>query len=446
MFRSWDDLPKYMRNEKVRPYYNILKKRRISLFFKRAFDVSVATVMFILLLPVFVVISVAVMLDSRGGVFFTQERITQYGRKFKIIKFRTMVKDAERLGSQVTVSNDMRVTRVGKFLRKYRIDELPQLINVILGDMSFVGTRPEVIRYVKRYSPEMMATLLLPAGITSEASILYKDEEKLLEAADDVDEVYVHDVLPAKMKYNLHSVKHFSFFGELATMVKTVLAVLKKEDKEAVRDALEEICYEVVSADIDKKYRKALVSQVTDIHIKTFTGFFLTFLGEGFLRQLYTGFLQHDKSGLIVAKIKGRVVGFLAYSEDLSGFYKYLIKRKLIPFAWYSLLAAIKKPSAMLRLIKAFLKPSESKRFEDYVELSSIGVLPEYKNQSIGTELIVELKDLYEKDNDFEYIKLETDAIDNDAANAFYIKNEFVLDHEYTTDEGRRMNEYRYRL
>lgn len=227
MLKEWEQLPKYMQSEAVRPYYVKLKKKKISLALKRVFDVVMSTLMLIFLSPVMLIISIAVVMDSKGGVFFRQERVTQYGRKFHIFKFRTMVVNADKLGSQVTVKNDMRVTKVGSVIRKYRIDELPQLINILLGDMSYVGTRPEVTKYVKRYTPEMMATLLLPAGVTSEASIKYKDEEKLLEAADDVDEVYVKQVLPGKMKYNLESLTKFSFIGEILTMVKTVIAVIK---------------------------------------------------------------------------------------------------------------------------------------------------------------------------------------------------------------------------
>lgn len=226
MLRKWNDLPKYMQTDAVRPYYDSLRKKRISLLLKRGFDFAVSVYMLFFLFPILAGISVLITIDSKGGVFFRQERVTQYGRKFKIIKFRTMVADAERLSLQVTVSNDIRVTKVGKILRKYRLDELPQLINIVLGDMSFCGTRPEVPRYVRKYTKEMMATLLLPAGVTSEASIRYKDESRLLESADNVDEIYVKQVLPGKMKYNLWSIRNFSFVGELCTMVRTVFAVL----------------------------------------------------------------------------------------------------------------------------------------------------------------------------------------------------------------------------
>ena len=227
MLREWEKLPEYMRRDEVRPYYEILKKKRISLALKRGFDVAVSFIMLLVLSPVMAAIAIAIVMDSKGGVFFRQERITQYGRKFRIHKFRTMVADAEKMGTQVTVKNDMRVTRIGAKLRKYRLDELPQLIDIFLGDMTFVATRPETTKYVKKYTPEMRATLLLPAGVTSEASIKYKDEEKLLDGADDIDEVYVKKVLPEKMKYNLESIRKFSLGKELLTMIKTVLAVVK---------------------------------------------------------------------------------------------------------------------------------------------------------------------------------------------------------------------------
>jgi len=161
---------------------------------------------------------------------FRQIRITQYGKKFRIYKFRTMIPDAEAAGSQVTAKNDMRVTGAGKFLRKYRFDEIPQLLNVIAGDMSFVGTRPEVVKYVGHYTDEMTATLLLPAGITSEASILYKDEEKLLSDAENTDAVYIEKILPQKMKYNLDAIEQFGFFSDIKTMLRTVAAVVKKNE------------------------------------------------------------------------------------------------------------------------------------------------------------------------------------------------------------------------
>lgn len=228
MLRDWDSLPDYMKNDKVRFYYDRLKKKKFSLAVKRVFDIIASFFLLILLVPAFIIISVLIAADSSGGIFFCQERITQYGRKFRIFKFRTMVSDAHSRGSLVTVDQDKRVTKIGHTLRKYRLDEMPQLINVFLGDMSFVGTRPEVTKYVKRYTPEMMATLLLPAGITSECSIRYKDEDRLLRttAGPDIDEIYVKQVLPGKMKYNLEGIENFSCLKELSIMVRTVLAVL----------------------------------------------------------------------------------------------------------------------------------------------------------------------------------------------------------------------------
>lgn len=226
MLKNWNELPEYMRTDEVRPYYDLLQKKRLSLFLKRVFDIVVSLIMIILCSPILLIISILIVKDSKGGVFYRQERVTQYGRVFRIFKFRTMVQNADQIGTQVTVSNDSRITKIGSKLRNCRLDELPQLFNIFLGDMTFVGTRPESVHYVKSYTNEMYATLLLPAGVTSEASIQYKDEANLLDQADDVDSVYINDVLPEKMKYNLNSIKEFSFFKEIATMFRTVFAVL----------------------------------------------------------------------------------------------------------------------------------------------------------------------------------------------------------------------------
>lgn len=186
--------------------------------------------MIILAIPM-IIIAILIKIDSSGPVFYRQERITTYGKHFKIHKFRTMVNNADKIGTAVTVDNDSRITKVGAKLRGYRLDELPQVFDLLSGNMSFVGTRPEAVKYVIQYKPEYYATLLLPAGITSEASIRYKDEAELLDAAENVDQVYVEDVLPGKMKYNLQSIRKFSFVGEIATMFRTVFAVLGKEYK-----------------------------------------------------------------------------------------------------------------------------------------------------------------------------------------------------------------------
>lgn len=226
MLKKWENLPDFMKNDEVKVYYDVLKNKRFSLFFKRVFDIVVSFIMIILCSPILLIISILIVKDSKGGVFYRQERVTQYGKVFRIFKFRTMVKNADQIGTQVTVSNDSRITKVGSKLRNCRLDELPQLFNIFLGDMTFVGTRPESVHYVKSYTNEMYATLLLPAGVTSEASIEYKDEADLLDQADDVDSVYIKEVLPEKMKYNLNSIKEFSFFKEIATMFRTVFAVL----------------------------------------------------------------------------------------------------------------------------------------------------------------------------------------------------------------------------
>lgn len=229
MIRQWNDLPDSLKNENVYKYYKILEKKKFQIFLKRIFDIVLAIILLIILAPVFIILSVLIIIDSKGPIIFRQTRVTQYGKRFSIYKFRTMVNNADKIGSQITIKNDTRITRVGKFLRKLRLDELPQLFNIIAGDMSFVGTRPEVVKYVEKYTDEMMATLLLPAGVTSEASIQYKDEELLLSSADDVDKIYINEVLPEKMKYNLKSIQEFNFLSDLKIIVRTVIAVVKKD-------------------------------------------------------------------------------------------------------------------------------------------------------------------------------------------------------------------------
>lgn len=226
---KWEKLPADMQTEEVRKYYDILKKRKFSLFLKRTFDVVVSLLMLIVLSPIFLILAIAIKIDSHGPVFYRQERVTQYGKKFRIFKFRTMVANADKIGTQVTVNNDARITKVGEFLRKTRLDEISQLIDVLRGTMTFVGTRPEAVRYVEAYTAEMKATLLLPAGVTSEASIYYKDEAKLLADAENADEIYINVVLPEKMKYNLESLKSFGFWKDIKIMFMTVFAVLGKE-------------------------------------------------------------------------------------------------------------------------------------------------------------------------------------------------------------------------
>lgn len=228
MLKKWEKLPAEMQTPEVRRYYDILKKKRVSLFFKRMFDVVVSLVMLIVLFPLFLILSIAIKIDSRGPVFYRQERVTQYGKRFRIFKFRSMVQGADK-GSQVTVSGDARITRMGKLIRKCRLDEISQLMDVFRGTMTFVGTRPEVPKYTAHYTPEMMATFLLPAGVTSRASIYYKDEADLLDAAEDTDKVYVEEILPVKMYYNLKAIEKFGFWSDIKTMFMTVFAVLGKK-------------------------------------------------------------------------------------------------------------------------------------------------------------------------------------------------------------------------
>lgn len=225
ILKKWDSLPDCLRTEEVRPYYDMLKKHTFSLILKRCFDIIMSLLMLIILSPVFLTLAIWIKIDSPGPVFFKQTRITQYGREFKIIKFRTMVNDAENKGSSVTVLEDARITDVGRKIRHVRLDEIPQLVNILFGDMTFVGTRPEVPKYVASYTKEMMATLLLPAGVTSEASIEYRDEDDLISDAKNPDETYVKVVLPQKMNYNLDYIRFFSLKQEIKTLARTVKTV-----------------------------------------------------------------------------------------------------------------------------------------------------------------------------------------------------------------------------
>ena len=229
MLKRWEELPDYMRVPEVRPYYDILQKRKLSLLVKRVFDFVAAVLLLLILALPMAVIAVCVKRDSEGPVFYRQERVTTYGKRFRIHKFRTMVSNADKIGTAVTVSNDSRITKVGHFLRATSLDELPQVFDVLEGNMSFVGTRPEAVKYVEQYQPEYYATLLTPAGITSEASIRYKDEDRLLSSAEDADRVYLEQVLPEKMKWNLESIRNFRFLRDILTMFRTVAAILGKE-------------------------------------------------------------------------------------------------------------------------------------------------------------------------------------------------------------------------
>ena len=242
---KWDELPDNMKNNEVRYYYEILIKKKTHLLYKRIFDLILALILLIVLSPIMLVVSLAIKLTDRGPVFYRQVRVTQYGKEFKIFKFRTMVMNADKIGTQVTVGDDPRITKIGKKIRKLRLDEIPQLLNVICGDMSFVGTRPEVVKYVEKYTNEMLATLLLPAGITSKASIKFKDEDKILEIANNVDKAYIEEVLPKKMYFNLNSIKEFTFHSEIKVLVETVLAVFSK-------DKYSESVEEIISNEVNR--------------------------------------------------------------------------------------------------------------------------------------------------------------------------------------------------
>lgn len=225
VLRKWEELPENMRLDEVRPYWEILNRKKFSLICKRAFDILASSLMLIVLSPLFLILAIAIKADSKGPVFYRQERITQYGRVFRIHKFRSMVQDADKKGSLVTVNNDSRVTKVGQFIRKFKLDEVSQLIDIWQGNMSYVGTRPEVKKYVYAYTPEMLATLLLPAGVTSTASIAFKDENEILDLAGDVDKEYIKTILPQKMHYNLEDIKSFSLLRDIKICVGTLTAV-----------------------------------------------------------------------------------------------------------------------------------------------------------------------------------------------------------------------------
>ena len=238
LLKKFEDLAPEFQNDDVKKYNDILKKKTFGHILKRIFDIMVSAVMLIILSPIFLILAIAIKFDSKGPVFYRQERITQFGKKFRIFKFRTMVANADKIGSLVTVNNDSRFTKVGSFIRKCRLDEICQLIDVFRGTMSFVGTRPEVKKYVDAFTDEMYATLLLPAGVTSLASINYKDEEKLLSGAEDTDGTYINNILPDKMKYNLEYIEKFGFFYDIKLMFMTVFAVLKKDSSEKEKAAV----------------------------------------------------------------------------------------------------------------------------------------------------------------------------------------------------------------
>lgn len=220
MLKPFNELPEEFQCEEVKEYYDILSNKKMSLLLTRIFDICVSLGLLLVLSPVLIFIAIWIKLDSEGPVFFRQERMTTYGKTFRIFKFRTM--KVQNAGTSITLKNDDRITNVGKKIRKARIDELPQLLNILTGDMTLVGTRPEVKKYTDAYSKEMLATLLLPAGVTSLASIKFRDEDELMQGVSDIDKFYIEKILPEKMKYNLQAIREYSFFGNIKIMLMTV--------------------------------------------------------------------------------------------------------------------------------------------------------------------------------------------------------------------------------
>lgn len=231
ILKEFKELPKEMQNDSVLKYYDVLKQKKIMLLLKRFLDFIGSLILLILLSPILIILAILIKIDSKGPVFYRQERVTTNGKIFKIFKFRTMIQDADKRGALITGKQDSRITRIGNKIRKCRLDELPQLINILKGEMSFVGTRPEVKKYVDMYTDEMKATLLMPAGVTSMASIKFKDEDEIIskqtKSGKTVDEAYVNDILPEKMKWNLEYIKKFSIFEDLKICIETVIKVGK---------------------------------------------------------------------------------------------------------------------------------------------------------------------------------------------------------------------------
>lgn len=225
---QYQELPQWMQKEEIRPYIELLNRQKVSSFFKRVFDIVVSALILLVLSPIFLLLAAAIKIDSKGPVFYRQVRVGQYGQDFRIFKFRSMVQDADKKGLSLTTEGDSRITRVGKLIRKCRLDEFSQVLNVLQGTMSLVGPRPEVRKYVDAYEPEYLATLLVRPGVTATASIRFKDEDELLNSGGDPEEIYIHQILPEKMRYNLEYLDHISVWHDFKIMIQTVLAVLKR--------------------------------------------------------------------------------------------------------------------------------------------------------------------------------------------------------------------------
>ena len=224
LIRDFNNLPAVMKSDAVRIYYDMLNEKRASMVLKRLFDIVFSLLLILLLSPLMLITALMVILDSRGPVFYRQIRVTKNLKEFKIIKFRTMRENNDGTDLFITLDDDIRVTKVGRRLRRYRLDELPQLFNILKGDMSFVGTRPEVPKYVTEYTDEMMATLLLPGGLTSTASILYRNEAILLKSEVSADKIYIREILPNKMLHNLEYIRDYSFLGDIKILFKTLFS------------------------------------------------------------------------------------------------------------------------------------------------------------------------------------------------------------------------------
>lgn len=190
---------------------------------KRIFDFLLSLFGIIMLSPIFIIVSIAIKLDSKGSILFLQKRVGRYGKEFNIYKFRTMVTDAEKLGKQITVGKDNRITRVGAFLRKFKIDELPQLFNVLKGDMSLVGPRPEVPKYVALYNKEQRKVLDIRPGITDMASLRYKDENDILGKVDNPEEYYINVIMKDKLNLNLEYIEKSNVFFDIYLILKTII-------------------------------------------------------------------------------------------------------------------------------------------------------------------------------------------------------------------------------
>jgi lipopolysaccharide/colanic/teichoic acid biosynthesis glycosyltransferase len=195
---------------------------------KRMLDLTASSVGLVLLLPLFLLIGLLIYLEDRGAIFFLQKRVGFRGKEFAMWKFRSMVVNADKLGQPLTVGRDPRITRIGIWLRKLKLDELPQLINVVLGEMSLVGPRPEVMRYVNLYNDEQKRVLNLLPGITDLASIRYRNENDLLASVNKPEEVYIKEIMPEKIKINLDYAKTATFWSDIEVIFLTLRRIFTK--------------------------------------------------------------------------------------------------------------------------------------------------------------------------------------------------------------------------